>query len=469
MRVFQEIGIADEVLAESAIHPGADFLGVDGEVIRTFDPAPPPYFLGWPPSWQFHQPRLEEQLRAAVSQMDNVEIRLGVSVVDAANANGGVRVTLDKGGESELVDAKYVVGCDGARSTMRSIVGTTITDLGYDEWWVVVDTHLIRNTQIPTRITQYCQPERPGTFIVGPAALRRWEMKVLPGEDPQAFQDPNVTKQALSRFVDVDAVELLRVANYRFHAVVADKWRDGRIFLAGDAAHQTPPFLGQGLCAGVRDAYGLAWKLDAVENGGWADSLLDTYMEERRPHVMEVVAFAKSFGEVIGELDEQAARERDRRLLEERRSRGDMFRHQAIPDLNTGLIDDTTPGAGSLFPQPWVMGPDRQLTRLDELLGNGFAVVGVGSASPHDLSEIEGRLSRLESRVLLVALDGGGESILVEQGTLLTDRAAKLGVKWFIVRPDRYIYATAKTMEDVCARVSALSGFFNAPTRESGL
>ncbi len=456
MRVLQEIGVAEEVLRDSATHPGADFLGVDGEVIRTFDPAPAPYFLSWPPSWQFHQPHLEEQLRAALSELPNVETRLGVSVVGARNEENRVLVELDADGTKETVEARYVVGCDGARSTMRAVVQTTITDLGYDEWWVVVDTNLLRPTEIPSRITQYCQPARPGTFIVGPATLRRWEMKVLPEEDPQAFNDPTVMKAALSGFVDVDALEILRIASYRFHAVVADKWRDGRIFLAGDAAHQTPPFLGQGLCAGVRDAFSLAWKLDAVAFHGWDESLLDTYMEERRPHVAQVVAFAKSFGEIIGELDIEAARERDHRLLEERRTKGDMLRHQAIPDLEGGLLSRDAKGSGSIFPQPWVQTPEGNIVRLDEELGNGFSIVGVGSGLALTAASLADAAADLEATVACVAPADGNGTGLTEQGTLLQDRATKLGVTWFIVRPDRYVYATASSEAEVRDHVARL-------------
>jgi 3-(3-hydroxy-phenyl)propionate hydroxylase len=456
MRVLQEIGVADEVLGVSALHPGADFLGVDGEVIRTFDPAPPPYFLSWPPSWQFHQPQLEEHLRAALLRFDNVVTRLGVTVVGAVSHADRVLVDLDAEGATETVEAAYVVGCDGARSSMRAVVQTTITDLGYDEWWVVVDANLLRPTEIPTRITQYCQPARPGTFIVGPGRLRRWEMKVLPGEDPQSFNDPAVLKAALSRFVDVDALEVLRVASYRFHAVVADKWREGRIFLAGDAAHQTPPFLGQGLCAGVRDAHSLAWKLDAVAFRGWDESLLDTYREERRPHVTEVVAFAKSFGEIIGELNIEAARDRDRRLLEERRAKGDMLRHQAIPDLASGLIARDSNGAGSIFPQPWVEMPEGPVVRLDEVLGTGFSIVGVGDGLTPVADRLADAATDLDASVLCVAPAAGDEGALVEQGRLLHDRARKLGATWFIVRPDRYVYATAVSEAEVLDHVAQL-------------
>jgi 3-(3-hydroxy-phenyl)propionate hydroxylase len=153
----------------------------------------------------------------------------------------------------------------------------------------------------------------PGTYIVGPGNLRRWEMKILPHETPEMFEDGTEVLKAWSSFVDVSAFELLRTAIYRFHALVVEKWHRGRAFLLGDAAHQMPPFLGQGLCAAVRDAYNLVWKIDAVERLGADPSILATYGQERKAHVKTVVAHAKEFGLIIGELDEEVAGQRDAR------------------------------------------------------------------------------------------------------------------------------------------------------------
>jgi 3-(3-hydroxy-phenyl)propionate hydroxylase len=162
-------------------------------------------------------------------------------------------------------------------------------------------------------------------------------------------------RKVLATFVDVDAVELWRIAVYRFHALVAKRWKDGRVFLMGDAAHQMPPFLGQGLCAGIRDALNLAWKLDAVLRCGLDEHLLDSYGEEREPHVRTVVAHARAFGLIIGELDPDAALARDQQLGEELAAgRSETVRQKFIPDLTSGLVardanGQPLEGAGTLI------------------------------------------------------------------------------------------------------------------------
>src|SRR5262249_52098707 len=184
--------------------------------------------------------------------------------------------------------------------------------------------------------------------------LRRWEIKLMLGETPEAFGAPDNVARQLARFVDPDAIEIWRSAVYRFHALVAERWRSGRVFLAGDACHQTPPFMGQGMCAGIRDAASLAWRLALVLHAGAQDALLDSYEVERKPHVEALVGFAKKAGEVIGELDIAAAQARDALLRGQlERGEAETIRQRFIPDLAGGVID-TGPAAGTLFVQPRV-------------------------------------------------------------------------------------------------------------------
>ena len=229
-----------------------------------------------------------------------------------------------------------------------------------------------RPTALPEMNTQYCWPSRPASAIAGPRNLRRWELKILPHEKPEEFQDDARVRDVLADFVDIDAIELWRSAVYRFHALVAAQWNRNRIFLLGDCAHQMPPLLGQGMCAGIRDAANLIWKLLLVEKSGVSRTVLSTYQDERKTHVQNVVAQAKELGLVIGELDVEAANKRDARLRAERTS-GEPTRHRLIPPLTRGLIDrdhraEPTRAAGSLFPQPRVATADGRIALLDDLL-----------------------------------------------------------------------------------------------------
>lgn len=382
MRAFQAVGLAHTIAEGTSPHPGTDFVGINGDVIKRFYPMPSPGPLGWEPTFMFYQPKLEAQLRAGVDRFPNIKVLLEHTVERHQQLEELVEVEVSSvSGQKQVLKTRYLLACEGARSGIRAQMGVPLHDLAFDEWWVVVDAQLTKDIDLPERCVQYCRPSRPGTYIVGPERLRRWEIKVMPGESPEMFNDTDHLQQVLSSFVDISAIEVQRVAVYRFHAVVAERWRDRRVFLVGDAAHQMPPFMGQGLCAGVRDAYNLAWKLDAVLNGQAADSLLDTYAAERKPHVQQVVEHAKSFGLIIGELNEEAALARDLKLGAELRDGTAVTVRQAfIPGLTHGLLgsveeQELAAGAGQLFPQPKILQKAGPSLLFDDVVGKRFAVV----------------------------------------------------------------------------------------------
>lgn len=465
LRIFQEVGVADEVLAASAPHPGTDYLGLQGQVIKRFYPGPPPHALGWIPSFMFVQPELEATLRHAVQQLPTVDAQVSHELIGHAQDGDGVsaRVRCLADGTVREVRARYLVAADGASSEIRRQVMPQVEDLAFDEWWVVVDAWIERPVELPERCVQYCWPTRPGTFIVGPGRLRRWEIKILPHESPEAFQDPAHVWRVLRSFVDTDALSLCRSAVYRFHALVVQSWRHGRIFLAGDAAHQMPPFLGQGLCAGLRDAYNLAWKLDAVMRAQAADALLDTYTPERKRHVRTVVGHAKSFGLIIGELDEAAAAERDRRLVEELESgRAVTIRQRFIPGLEAGLIagdaaGQPLPGAGELLVQPWVRRPGAAWQRMDDVLGARWAILAGCGQDLEGLDDAGLAPWRAVGGVVAVVTPSAAPSdgdisasvtadlCLQEQDTLLSAWLQAHQAVALIARPDRYVYSVAGT------------------------
>ncbi|MDX3642856.1 bifunctional 3-(3-hydroxy-phenyl)propionate/3-hydroxycinnamic acid hydroxylase [Streptomyces sp. MB09-02B] len=429
MRVFQHIGLAEEITRGTVPHPGTDFVGADGLPIKHYEPAPPPYLLGWEPNFMFCQPELEAVLRRGVDRFPNVEVMLGRSCRAVWQDEDGVRVQVD----DDVLSAKYLVACDGASSGVRRDLAASLDDLAFDEWWVVVDTHVSGDAELPERVTQYCRPERPGTYIVGPGALRRWEIKLLPGEDPEEFRAPEKVRSVLGRFVDVGQVDIQRVAVYRFHALVVDRWRHGRIFLMGDAAHQMPPFLGQGMCAGIRDTVNLAWKLDGVERQGFDASLLDTYGQERKPHVRAVVETTKSLGVIIGETDPVEAARRDDTLRN--LPRMTSVRQKSIPGLDSGLIalDEGGPGvaAGELFPQPRTS----QGALLDDVIGAGFWLV-VHRDDVLD-QELRGTWAEVSGHIVHVTEE-------MDPDRLVRGWSEQFDAAAVIVRPDRYVFGAAR-------------------------
>jgi 3-(3-hydroxy-phenyl)propionate hydroxylase len=464
LRALQACGLSDYLETSTVPHPGTHYLGVDGEIIKIFDPLPPPYPLGWVPTANFVQPELEQALRNKLSAYEGADIFLSTCAVEFAQDADGVSLQVKSpDGTERALRARYLVACDGANSFARKQLGIELEDLAFDEWWMVVDAFAQELTKRPRKCFQYCWPSRPGTYLPGPGALRRWEIKLLPGETPEKFGRRDNVLEVLSGFTDTSDLEIWRSAVYRFHALVARVWHVGRIFLMGDAVHQTPPFLGQGLCAGIRDAFNLAWKLAFVISGKAGPGLLETYEAERKPHVRAIVAAAKEFGKIIGELDPAKARARDRALREELVSgRAQTIRQKYIPDLAAGLIASHAKLAGSLFVQPGIRRGDGRCVRLDDLLAPGFAIFAT-SAEP---------MAWLSERSLAFWEQLGGERIVIgcgphepvsgirvftEEGRLFADWLAGNEVGAVVVRPDRYVFGGAQDAEQLNALVGELA------------
>ncbi len=452
MRIFQACGLAEEIEKTTTPHPGTDFVGVEGQVIKRFYPAPPPNPLAWEPTWMFVQPELEATLREGVKRFSNVRVFLEHEFLNFIPNDDGVHATVECLATNKNIEfrSKYMIASDGSRSTVRRQIGSQIEDLAFDEWWIVVDAWIRGSVELPSRCIQYCRPSRPGTYIVGPDNLRRWEIKLLPGETPEDFQNEASILKVLSTFVDVSQLELCRTAIYRFHALVAENWKSGRVFLMGDAAHQTPPFLGQGLCAGIRDAINLAWKIDGVERLGYTASLLDSYEEERKPHVRTIVAHAKNFGIIIGELDLNAAKKRDVELGELLASgKAETVRQKFIPDLTTGVITKNKTGfnAGRLFIQPWVLWGG-QSNRLDDLVSPGFLVISSLSEVSQWMDEnLRNDLKKIDAKSLLLTresvVNADFDLCLQERDGLFDKWMLELNAKVVVVRPDKYVFGTA--------------------------
>jgi 3-(3-hydroxy-phenyl)propionate hydroxylase len=471
LRIFQWCGVGDAIDALSAPHPGTDYVGADGRLIKRFDPEPPPYPLGWRPNVVFLQPEMETTLRAALGPPARVRLRTATEMTAFTQDADGVRATLrGPDGDVSTVAARWLVACDGAGSPTRKALDIAVEDLDFDEWWIVLDAFVDPDIDVPPKARQYCRPSRPGTFIPGPRDVRRWEIKILPGEDPRTFEDEANVRAVLATFVDVSKLRIWRSAVYRFHALVAREWRRGRVLLAGDAVHQTPPFMGQGLCAGLRDAGNLFWKLAAVIRDGAPATLLDTYAVERRPHVREVIARTKTLGLVIGELDPERARARDDRMADELASgRAEVIRQRFIPGLADGLVARTAdgglaPGAGELFVQPTVVDAQGRGTRLDDRLGARFAVVTIDPMLPEALAPASlALLDAIGGRIAVIgtyaASAGSGalpEGVLVETATLFRDWCTAHGCTAVVVRPDRYVFGVASSADAVDALLASV-------------
>jgi len=450
MRIFQRIGIADALAPHVAPFRDAEYYGVDGRVIQRVRRMPPPYPLTWAPNYTCDQPSVEAVLRDAVAGMANVDVALGHELVQLADAGDHVELEVrDDAGEVRRHAAAYAVACDGASSPVRRALGIGLESLDYDEAWVVVDVRVdeAHLAQLPATNVQYCEPARPSTFITCPGNHRRWEFMTLRGEAADGPVSEERLWSLLARWLKPSEATIWRAAAYRFHALVAHDWRRGRVLLAGDSAHQTPPFLGQGMCQGLRDAGNLAWKLDLVVRGRAPGTLLDTYTAERRPHVVETTRLAKEFGRLISERDVERARARDARLLAENRgSARTLIRQDLIPGLDAGLVAGGAPLAGKVFPQPMVSRDAGEPTLLDDLREPCFRLV-LDAAAPKEVREAVVAAARAHSVPVQVVCDAGRAVEDSGAVTCVAERDGLLG-RWFsangcrgaLVRPDHYVY-----------------------------
>ena len=422
VRVLQAVGAAEAVMATSRIAARYDFLTATGEVLLSFDSTGAKTSSGWPPSNMIHQPSLEAALRDRLAEAAGAELRNGWTLTGLVRSDDGVTAGFATVEGARSVRARYLVGCDGARSTVRELAGIGLDDLRFDEPWLVIDTIVLDPFRLPDLNLQICDPARPTTCVQMGTGRHRWEFMMLPGETAEQVSEPAFIDALLKPWNVEGAVSFERSAVYRFHALVARDWRLGRVLLAGDAAHQTPPFAGQGLCAGLRDAANLAWKLGAVVRGEAGEALLDSYQAEREPHVRSFIDLALMMGRTVCITDPAAAAARDAAMLAQRAEGKSPSQPLGAPPLTAGCLMSGSPGAGEVFPQPWSVDG----TRLDDVAGEGAWLISRADPGP-----AEGvRALSLESASLQPFAD------------VITTWLDKHGAEAVLVRPDRYVFGT---------------------------
>ncbi|MGW1558445.1 bifunctional 3-(3-hydroxy-phenyl)propionate/3-hydroxycinnamic acid hydroxylase MhpA [Streptomyces sp. NPDC002144] len=380
-RILQAAGVGEEFTAIARPAKGLRLLDARHRVMAEFRRTEHGLH-GYPQTSMFDQPELERVLREALARRPECELRGGVEVTGVVpDTTGPVRVTYrDDTGDHELW-AEAVLGCDGANSLTREAIGGTWEDLHFEERWTVIDAETTGPVRCWEGVDQVCDPERPGTFMRVKENRYRWEFRLRDGQETVR----ELVAPWLPPSYDGD-FKVVRETQYTFRARVADRWRSGRVFLLGDAAHLTPPFVGQGLCSGLRDAHNLTWKLARVLRQGADERLLATYESERRPHARHVVRLAVMMGWAMTGGQDGAAALRRRLLsaacripgLTERAGRDLSPPLTAGPLVRRGVRRRL---AGTHCPQPRVS-VDGRSTRLDELLGDSFTILTTAAPSP---------------------------------------------------------------------------------------
>ncbi len=437
LRAFQRIGLGDTIAA--ILQPPRE----KDQVCFTNSRREPLFGLeipqhganGWRDVAFFDQPELEALLRELAGREERIEVFLGHEVVDLEPAQNEVVLRSRRGptGAERALRASFVLGCDGASSFVRSAVGIDWLSLGYDQDWLVVDIVQGPEAELPLMTMQVCDPARLTTYVCVKDPNRRWEFQLLPGETREQMLRPETIEALLRPWLPREHYEIRRSAVYQFHAATADRWREGRVFLAGDSAHQTPPFLGQGLNAGFRDAVNLGWKIPLVHSGLCDERLLDSYAEERDAHARDLVQWAVAIGQLMETL---AAREAGRPDPHESSDQSAGYgQGRTVPPLRGGVLIDDQIGSdrpvGVLLRQPTVRQTDGAECRLDELLGRSFAVVARKESDLRLGPEASALLRRLSGRALSL------EGLEVIQGE--ADRLFDLHPA-AVLRPDRYVF-----------------------------
>jgi 3-(3-hydroxy-phenyl)propionate hydroxylase len=452
-RILARLGVGDEFAAHRRSALGLRLLDPDMRVLAEIKRSPEPSANGFPQMNMFDQPELEAMLRANLKTYPHALFRGNVEVTGVAQTQPGrVRVSfLDRvrGGE-QSVQANYVLGCDGASSAVRASIGAYMYGLPFQQTWVVIDVDTDAELHQWEGCHQLCSPERAGTYMRVSDTRYRWEFRLLDGETAADYQNIDDIAPLIAPWLGdtpAEQLRLVRVTAYTFRAQVASRWRDGNVFILGDAAHLTPPFVGQGMAAGLRDAMNLTWKLAGVLDGTLPESVLDTYERERKAHAAAMILMAVSVG---------AAMTGGGRL-------GDLIRHVVFPRIQnlrlpgtrTSAADGVAPGlrrsplviksrtpgglAGTLCPNPVL----NEGLRLDEVVGNRFALI---TSSP--LSDVQ--RNQLSSRGAAIVLAAPGSDL---DGWLRKGRASAA-----IIRPDRAVMQAGRSVEALCRAMPASHG-----------
>ncbi|OEJ43069.1 3-(3-hydroxyphenyl)propionate hydroxylase [Streptomyces agglomeratus] len=472
-RILQAAGVQEEFAAIARPARGLRLLDARHRVMAEFPRAAQGQH-GFPQTSMFDQPELERLLRDALARRPECELRSGVEVVGVEQgADGPVGVTYRDDEGEHFLRADAVLGCDGANSVTRDAIGAVWEDLRFEERWTVIDVR----TSLPVRcwegVDQVCDPSRPATFMRIGEDRYRWEFRLTDASE----LDHERLRELIAPWVDLAHgadFEVVRQAQYTFRARIVDRWHRGRVFLLGDAAHLTPPFVGQGLCSGLRDAYNVTWKLARVLQQGANERLLETYESERKPHARHVIRLAVAMGWAMTGGQDGAAAVRRRVLGTACRIPGlaaaagrDLSPVLAAGPLVRRRVREGGRGlAGRFCPQPWVT-VDGRRARLDETLGDSFAVLTAVPLPPSLKAVVDGLGARTvcvvglgdDNRLVDWLREGRTDAVLLRPDRVVMD-VVPSGGHDFTGRPDwasllhttRSSFPSQQTVEEALLR-----------------
>ncbi len=434
MRTFAKLGIAERMLPKVHAQRRYEWRNAAGDLLIEHDFAAVGK-SGWAEWYMMYQPDLEDALDDVCREIAGVAVKFGAPVTGIDQDGAGVTLTT---GSGETIRARYAVGCDGGNSFVREALAVPMQDYGFSEPWMVCDFRLTAPHDVPMA-RQVCDPAQPISIISLGPDHHRFSFMLKPSDDPEVERQPDRVWTRVGAYLTRHQAELIRVATYTFRSLVAERWRVGRILLAGDAAHQMPPFLGQGMCSGVRDALNLSLKFDMLLGGQAGEEVLDTYQSERDPHVRAVIIKGIELGRVQTMRDPETARARDAELLAQRRSHAKPEKI-VFPPLGPGLFGPGS-GAGSLFVQGVVEAAGRR-ERFDALLGYGsFLLANERGMAALDA---ESRTALATASVRLVGLSRNSDMHIRDVDGVYAAWFEKHACDLVAVRSDFHVWGSAE-------------------------
>lgn len=468
LRMFQTAGLADELSRDIIQNVPLRMFKANGECFADIRPSIREF--GW---WRrniFMQQLAERTLRAGLARYPHVSLRTSEEVVDVEQDDGGVTLQVRRAdGRQYALQADYVVAADGGRSPMRELLGVTLAGTTHPIKWVVVD---VKNAGLDQPCTALnCDPRRPNVCIYLPFDFRRWEFLVFPHEDEAAIAQPDSIRALIAPYVDdIDRVEIVRARTYTHHSRVAERFVVGRVAFVGDAAHLSPPWIGQGLNAGLRDVGNLAWKLAGIVRGALHPGVISTYESERRDHAKAMIDLADTFGAMLMPTNRLVAFVRDRVLGLVRFAPGLkdyilQMRFKPMPSYTRGIVlPGGSDAVGRMIVQPDVETADGVRRKLDDVLGPWFSIVGWQCDPQACLSDDDRAYwTSLGAAFVQVSRSRSGTSrarrVTSVHGSACVEDVDNALAAWFdrhagplvVVRPDRYVAAQTDAVGMACA------------------
>ncbi len=423
MRVFQTIGITKQFLKHTIINKGTKFVNSKDKVILDWPRPKKITDNGWYPSYRFHQPDLEKKLRKKLKNYKKVSIEQNSEVIKIKNSKNRVDIKyLNINNHKDyLVRSKYVIGCDGANSITRKQMKTNMDNLGFTQKWAVVDLILKKKkNNLPDRTIQYSNPKQPATYCRNVGRRRRWEFAIKKNHSEKKVLSDNYIWNFLKPWLNKSEAIIERKTIYTFESAIARKWRKGRVFIAGDAAHLMPPFMGQGMCAGIRDASNLAWKIANCIRNKFDEKLLNTYQSERSLNVKEYIETTMRMGEFVNAVESIQITDN---ITSD--NKGIKSMQSIKPKLGKGLGNLNDKNRGKTFPQFKLK---NNITLDDHFSKKGIIILS---------SEIKPK--NLKNYSLLKAKNLSNVSKYLKN----------INSKAILVRPDRFILASARSNKDI--------------------